>query len=703
MNMKKPTQFRIEPLIAIPFLLVWIAGISLRFFYHDERFHLLHYLLSSLANIALLCFIVLAAFCAGEKLWRRLKLHFDTCLETFVFSTAVGLGIISYSVLILGNVRLLYRTPCYLLLASIIAASIPQIRSFLKRLRDERQGQAEKSAMQSIDSPFMTALKVIFVISICLYLVQVFSPPLNYDSLAYHLAIPKIYAQEHHVSCIPHNVYANFPMTMEFLYVLGLLLRGDILAKMMHFFMGILTALAIYSFSKRYFERKTALVASLIFYNIPLVGLLSGWAFNDLMLTAYEFLAVAAIANWFLSNQPKEENWLWASAIFCGLSIGTKYPALLFLLPFSLLAIVIKLMGQACLTPTSEKTNNPVGDGHARPANKVAQKGNSYAIKKLALFLLITLLVASPWFIKNAFYTHNPVYPFFYGFFNKVFGDPGGGIFDTQRFMKHHRPQNFQAGQIFTLLWRTNMDNKIGPAFILFLPLLLFIRPVKPALKLLLLFAGLYFVLWTFFTHQDTRFLIPSLPALCIGSAYVITGITGKSKPLTLFVHMVILFVAFFNLSWMPLTIARYGLLKVAVGVEDRNEFLMGSAFYQYSAFDYINNELPGDARILFVGENQTYYCDREIVSNSPLDMNIIVEIINRSSSQKEIRNELNSLGITHVLYNASEIKRVAEHYNSFNWAGEDARELFMDFMSSEKYLTEVFSDGGVFVSELKK
>jgi hypothetical protein len=39
-----------------------------------------------------------------------------------------------------------------------------------------------------------------------------------------------------------------------------------------------------------------------------------------------------------------------------------------------------KLTGQACLTPTSEKTNNPVGDGHARPTNKVAQKGN-YTIR----------------------------------------------------------------------------------------------------------------------------------------------------------------------------------------------------------------------------------------------------------------------------------------------------------------------------------
>jgi hypothetical protein len=52
---------------------------------------------------------------------------------------------------------------------------------------------------------------------------------------------------------------------------------------------------------------------------------------------------------------------------------------------------VLKLTGQACLTPTSEKINNPVGDGHARPArqkqsklcnyNRLTQKGNPYILK----------------------------------------------------------------------------------------------------------------------------------------------------------------------------------------------------------------------------------------------------------------------------------------------------------------------------------
>ncbi len=50
-----------------------------------------------------------------------------------------------------------------------------------------------------------------------------------------------------------------------------------------------------------------------------------------------------------------------------------------------------KLAGQACLTPTSEKTNNSVGDGYTRPANKAAQKGNSHLVPLLSLTKAVIL------------------------------------------------------------------------------------------------------------------------------------------------------------------------------------------------------------------------------------------------------------------------------------------------------------------------
>ncbi len=687
-SVKKLTQFRIEPAVAISFLLVWITGVYTHFLCYGEHFYLFRFLLSIINNFVWLSAIVVSAFCLGKKVWRLFKIDFNSCLESFIFSTALGIGILSYSIFLLGVCHLLYKMSCYLLMAGTVLISIPEIRSFIKRLHEEQKSRAVE--ISTPDSGFIVLVKIIFAVSTLVYLVQVFSPPMNYDSLAYHLAVPKIYIEKHAVVFIPNNVYANFPMTMEFLYALGLLLRGDSLAKLTHFLMGILTALAVYSFSMKHFGRRVAFTASLIFYNIPFVGFLSGCAFNDLMLTTFEFLSLSAIINWFLLKSDSgitgtdtgllRKKWMVVSAVFCGLSAGTKYPAFLLLFPFVVFTIMIRVL-------------------------LVDRKNFLVCLKKTGIFLLIVMAVVSPWFLKNIFYTHNPVYPYFYGIFSRLFGDPSGGTFNIQRFMKHHSTTNFSVLDIFPLLWKINMDKLIGPVFILFIPLLLLIRSIKPAIKLILCFGGMYFLLWAFFTHQDVRFLIPCFPALCIASSYAVNGITSKettnTKILTFFLRVVIIFVVLFNLSWMILTIAKHDLLKVAAGNEDRDEFLMNSPYYQYPAFKFINEELPEDAKVLFVGENQTYFCNREIISNSPFDTNIIVEVVNKCSSEKDIRSRLGSMGITHILYNASEAKRTDENYDSFKWADETAKNLFIDFMSSGEYLRVMFSRKGVIVGEL--
>jgi len=683
--------YKIKSPIITCFIVAWLGGVILQFVNYGEHFSLFYYLASSSVNFLLLGAITLAAFSLGGRVFHRLKVSFTSRLETFVFSASLGFGIISFLIFVLGVLHLLYRNVAYGLLLILLIFSVPQIRTFLKSAHEE---ETEK---KKDNSPLTLILSIIFITSTCLYLVQAFAPPLNYDSLAYHLAAPKLYAEQHGIFYIPHNVYANFPMTTEFLYLFSLLLYGDTLAKLIHFSMGILIVLGIYSFSVKYFGKKAALLASLTFYNIPLVGLLSGWAYNDLMLTLYEFLAVAALLKWLLpgnggenesqdsagaakkkpssAGKPsltgQERCWLHASAIFCGLAIGTKYPALLLLLPILLLAIAVKLSL----------------DGKNR-------------FKEPALFVFISLLAASPWLIKNIFYTHNPVYPYFYVFFHQLFGHPSGETFDHIGFMLQHQPRNAGIGHVLSLFWKVNMDAKIGPVFILFLPLLLFIRSVKPVIKLFLIYGGIYFVLWGFLTHQDTRFLIPVLPVLCIASAYAVDNFSANKK-LTLFMYIVILFVFLLNLSWMPLTIGKYDLLKAAVGIKGREEFLLDSEFYQYPAFHYINDELPENAKILFVGENQTYYCNREIVSNSPLDTNIIVEMVNGSSSEEDIMDKLRLAGITHVLFNSSEAKRVARDYKSFNFKDGKDRLFAEFFYTSCKYLKEVFSESGVFVYEI--
>ena len=140
-----------------------------------------------------------------------------------------------------------------------------------------------------------------------------------------------------------------------------------------------------------------------------------------------------------------------------------------------------------------------------------------------------------------------------------------------------------------------------------------------------------------------------------------------------------------------------FNFFDVAYGKETKEEFLLKN-FYQYGVFKFINEELPDDSKILFIGENQGFYCDRDYVGSSPLDLNDIVEISNASENAGVIYGKLRDMDITHILYNASEVKRVSNTYRSFNWK-QGAEDRFNEFM--KRFTTCLYSKKGVFLLKL--
>ncbi len=663
----------------------------------------------------------------GRKVWNILKVGFDSFLEEVVFSLALGWGVLAYLVLALGVSGLLYRGIAYGLLAVLTLILLPDLRTFIGTVRNRLTGSGRQIGFSEVDRQtnrvFFFSLWTLLAITVATVLVGALTPPLNYDALSYHLGVPKEYIRQHSIVYLPHQVYSNFPFTMEMLYLFSLLLQGDILAKLIHLSFGLLTVAAIYSFGRRYFNPGIALLASVIFFNIPLVGFLSTTAYIDLGVTLYEFLALMGLVNWFYSGKRKD---FLVSAIFTGLAMGTKYPAILFSFLPLLLGVILK-------TSLIDKIRRPD------------------RLKKVCLFSLVAIGIASPWFIKNLIYTGNPIYPLFYS----LLGGRGWSVFNAARFMEQHSSTFGNWWEVFLVPLTISRSPDIGPLFIIFAPLLIFFKRFARPVKLLVVYGGLYFLLWMFFTHRDYRFLLPAFPAFSLIAAYLLRRF-GKGKgfslllaaglgvalalnyqkfylfglqlldfrkgfflfPLSLGLSALIVFLAvkcrkdksisslvvtgivlvlLFNLSTVLGMASEYGLLGVAFGKESRPAFL-SRTFYAYDAFRFANENLPPSAKVLFIGENQGYYFDRDFVSNSPLDDNIIVGIANSSRDGEEMSNKLKEMGITHILYNASEVKRVARSYASFNWVDEESRKRFLSFLSSGEYLRLIFFSKGVFI-----
>ena len=604
-----------------------------------------------LSQIILLGFIFIAILGLGKKILDLFKLRTKSLLEEMSLSFGLGLGILSILVLLIGFVKGLNRFCLYSVLLMLCIISISEIKYFFSRLKSSFSERFSNLPYISVFNKFLIML---MGVTIFLAFTGALAPPLNYDTLSYHLAFPKLYAKAGKIFFIPHNMYSNLPFGVEMLYTLALVIKDGILAKLIHFSIGILCVLTIFAIGRKYFGRNVGLLAAAIFYNMPAVCLSSTYAFNDLGLVFYGLLMLFCILNWSSKNKA---TWLMLAGIFCGFGISTKYTGALYFIPTALIFIV-------------QKKENVLK--------------NTY--KSMLLFIFFAFLTFSPWLIKNLIYTHNPVYPLFYN----IFGGIDWNRELAQRFTRFHISKDINALHIVSLLWKVPLNNQ-GSGILLILPVLFFTK-LNRNIKILISYTVLVFILWILFTHRIIRFLLPCLSAGSLMAAYALVNFK-KSKIISIVLHILVIGFLCWNTFKFAATVG-FNFFNVAYGKVTKEEFLSKN-LYQYDAFKFINKKLPEDSKILFIGENQGFYCDRDYVGSSPLDINDIVEVSNASENARIIYGKLRDMDITHILYNSSEVKRVSSTYHSFNWKC-GAEERFNEFIA--RFTTCLYSKKGVFL-----
>jgi len=612
-------------------------------------------LIPILLELGLLTILLLLAICLGRKILRHFKVKFNSFFEEILFSIALGLGIISYSVLGLGLLGLLYGWLFSILLVILTIFLSSEVKETLKGI-----WQRVTSISWERFTPRNITLGAVIVGVILINFSGALAPSTSFDALVYHLAVPHIYIQHHRIIPLPYNLYSNFPLTGEMLYTLAMLLYNHILAHLIHFSLGLLTMLALFSFARRYFTQKTALLASCIFYTTPYVVHLSTAALVDLTLSFFIILGLYALINYFTS---KKNSWLVLSALNCGFALGTKYTAILLSFALLLTGIILKMA---------------IED----------RERFSSIMKKVALFSLIAIGVASPWYLKNIVFTGNLVYPFFY----KIFGGRYWNEFNAQRWMEHLRAQGLGYGNLknyFKLPWAATMEARsfgsglIGPFFLIFAPCLIFFKRFDKIIKYLIVYCILYFIFWAL-SQQYIRSLIPCLPFLSLIVAYLVSDFlspTGKRHFFRIILSIVAI-ALLFNLFWVIIPQVYVNPLKVVFGLESKEEYI-NRDFPPYSVMNYINQNLPPSSKILFIGETRTFYCKRPFITDTAFDTTVIVEWVHSSSDVPELLKKLREEKITHILYNKREAERLERQFSYFNWKEKEDIEKYRYFINN--------------------
>lgn len=564
--------------------------------------------------ILYLLILLIVSFCLGRRILDLFKYNPELYSEMAIVSLGIGLGSISLFAFFIGIFGLIYKFTFISLFFIILIFNWKYIKELLPflslRIPVDREIHFKQTNLAD------KALLLVLAINIVFNLIGSLAPSSSMDALTYHLAVPKLYAENHRIFYIPSLFYANFPMNLEMLYLIGILFSQDVLANLVHLTYGLLSLWLVIFWAKQYFSKTKALLAGALFYTTPFVFFLSTSAYIDLGLVFYLLLTLYFAVKWLENQQFK---YLALSGIFCGLSAGTKMLGLESIIIIWIILILFGFFG---------KIKNTL----------------SYSL----IFVLSALIFALPWYIKTFIYTGNPVFPFFFSLlngrnfnmnsYNLLFASHSGiygagkGIIDfflTPYYL-------ILKGDLFDLGYLLN------PVCLFLFPFAAFFVFNNYLLFIFYIFAVLFYVFW-FFTSQQARFLLPIMPGLSLICSYILTELSEKSKYIKTAVIAVccLYFVTataeniYFNSQFIP----------VVFGSENKDTFLTRKTPF-YADFKYINQNIPKNSKILFCSR-AGYYLEREYIHSATSYQGLI----NYSdfASVEEFVSRLKVLGITHV------------------------------------------------------
>jgi hypothetical protein len=270
-------------------------------------------------------------------------------------------------------------------------------------------------------------------------------------------------------------------------------------------------------------------------------------------------------------------------------------------------------------------------------------------------FALPVLALWLPWLGKSAVSTGNPVYPLLYG----VFGGPDWSVQLGARFTAWQQGMGMGREPLDYLLLPLRVillsdrgydqfDGSLGAFWLVLLPLALVFVGRNALVRQCLGIGGLYFLFWAL-TSQQMRFLIPILPLLALASATALEEVIARlggarerwvAQALALFLGLAL--VVGVNASVLSAgyrTVGRY---------RAPTEPLLGSLVPP--VFRFVNSELPPDARLLFLGTNQGFFCHREYLADSFFEASQIAAWLVSTRDGDGVADLLQRRGVSHVL-----------------------------------------------------
>jgi hypothetical protein len=500
-------------------------------------------------------------------------------------------------------------------------------------------------------------------------------------------------------------------MNLDLLYLITLYFGNDIIPKLIHFSFALMTAWLIFSYLKKRIDTYYAIFGVLLFLSLPVIIKLSITVYVDLGLYYFSMASLVYLFKWI--EKEFKIKYLIFAAIWCGLALGTKYNGLIV---FFLLTLFVPFIYIRSIHSRMLNQNRAIGYG--------------------AVFMIVSLMVFSPWMIKNYIWTNNPIYPLYNSLFNpkKVIPNiikatdtnlqnSARNATDVVKKPKgrwgHFAVRKIVYGEKW---WETALipvrvffqgkddnpkyfDGRLNPILFIF-PFFAFIRlkkndhALRTEKKILAIFSVLFLLFVFFQTDMRIRWIGPIVPLLVILSAlglYEIIAVINDrylgtaGKTIKGFVFVFLTFLVSLNAFYIIDLFKIVEPMSYISGRAGRDEYIEKYR-QEYAAINYANHNTPDNVKIMcmFLG-NRSYYIDREVVFN----YNLATKEVIREDSSEKILDDLKKRKITHLLIRYDLFKKwLQDNYS------DREKEVVIKFF--RKHTSLLFSKNGHGLYQLK-
>jgi 4-amino-4-deoxy-L-arabinose transferase-like glycosyltransferase len=418
-------------------------------------------------------------------------------------------------------------------------------------------------------------------------------PPHSWDDTSYHLAYGKLYLEAHALTLATYVRYPVFNQFAEMLFTGLLGTAGDVASQQVSWISNVMIAIGIYGLVRCTGGARAGILACAVWFSSQLVAFLSTIAYVDVMLTL--MCLAASIAAIHLEDQHVgfKKEYLFALGMFSGFAISTKYAGIIYS------AALFGMVFGKYLKCWKEKEIRST----------------------LIQLAAVTLVCCLPWFLRNIWYTGNPLFPLL----PKIFGLGGIWNLEDYNIQMHDVSTHLMVARnplgYLSMPWHLSYNYRIFGEFVLsfcpfffigtFLSVPFAIRGHR-TISMFLGTALIFLAAWCIIS-QNPRYALPLVANCAVYSGLAFDLIISR-----IFIQRIFSSAKALIVYCFAFFITRLGAVDLAIAfiqadgripIDSRGrDLFLRTQLPTYTAYEFLNKSEPGNLYALYDEQMNYFY-----------------------------------------------------------------------------------------------